>query len=379
MPAAAPVTTTTLPRRLVSTGPVYSSRSIVSRLGTPGQATAAAPQERRLSRGWGASGGRGRGRARARPRRRRRRRWSRRRSPPAPAPRSAPRPRRPPPPLAARHDHEAQPFAGDRAPRGPGVCEERGREVRLRADEDVGGPRPRLERRHVGDDQAAPGRPREEVAQVEVAAAGVDGVCRQGGDALRGPRLAAAVEVDDRPLPAGSTRTSDRVESPGTRATADTSIPTSCSLARSHSATASAPTGATSTTSCPAWRRGIATFAPPPPSLSLRAAASRCRPPPSAWRSVTTSSCAIEPKTTMRAKAFASFRGSGRLCRGREGAREPFYRPGASAASRSSRAGTRHPGACPWGGPTCRRRASCTPRSPPPRASRGERIGARPS
>ena len=106
--------------------------------------------------------------------------------------------------------------------------------------------------------------------------------------------------------PPGSTRTSERVLSPGTRETAETSMPAACSFASSHSATASAPTGATSTTSWPAWRSGIAVFAPPPPRRSRRPAASRWQPAQSGWRSVTTSSCATEPTTTMRAKALAS-------------------------------------------------------------------------
>ena len=104
---------------------------------------------------------------------------------------------------SARHHHEPQRVPGDRAPRRPRVGQEGRREVRLRPDEHVGRPRPRIERRHVGDHEATGRRLGQERGDVEVAAAEVDGVRQERGEPLRRAGLAAAVEVHDGALASG--------------------------------------------------------------------------------------------------------------------------------------------------------------------------------
>ncbi len=102
-----------------------------------------------------------------------------------------------------RHDDEAQPLPGDRPAGRPGVGEKGRRQVGLRPHEHVRGPGARLEGRHVGDDEGPLGDALEERGEVEVAAAHVDGLGLEGGEPLRGPLLAAAVQVHDRPLAPG--------------------------------------------------------------------------------------------------------------------------------------------------------------------------------
>ena len=205
MPAAAPVTITTFPRRPVS----MEGQSTAAPRSSPGSARRDRRRRplprRRPSPGRPAWAGRGRGRARGRRRRRRR-------------PPSSPPPARPGAGTATRSD---APKAS--APRGPRVTTTSrsvspaiARPAAQGSARNAGG-RSDSEptRTWAGREPASSGgtwattrlrarRLREELAQVEVAAAHVDGVGLERGEArAAAPASRQRCEVDDRALAAG--------------------------------------------------------------------------------------------------------------------------------------------------------------------------------